>query len=968
MFELKPIVRNVLLACGGAGALVLAGSASAQVVEKEAVVITGSRIASPNILSTSPITTINAEEIKLDGVRNVEDILNRLPQAFADYGSNQSNGATGTATINLRNLGSDRTLVLINGRRLPAGSPTLYATDLNQIPAALIQRIERLTGGASAVYGSDAVAGVVNFIMNDKFEGVQLDFNYGFYNHNQDNAVASIIGARNFPLPDDVGADGQTFDINLMVGGNFAGNKGNATAYLGFKRDKAVLQSQRDYSSCALLSNSANPSANFTCGGSSTSFPGRFFDLNNDDTDLTIADSAGNVRPFVAATDLYNYGPLNYYQRPSDRYSFGAFAHYDVAPFARVYTEAMFHDDHTVAQIAPSGLFGQVITIPFENPLLSDSFRSAFGLNAPGDTADLFILRRNVEGGGRQADLRHTSYRGALGVKGEVAKHWNYDVFGHYGRVVFQQTYKNDFSRIRSARALDVVTDPATGAPVCASVLDGTDPNCVPYNIFALGGVTPGALAYLQTPGLQNGYTQQNVFGASASADLGEYGVRVPTAKTGVSVVFGAERRTEKLVFEVDQAFSSDDLFGQGGATQGLTGRIAVEDYFTEVRVPLLEGRPFADLLAFNASYRYSDYSTGISTDTYGLGLEWAPVRTVRLRGSYQRAVRAANIIELFQPQTGNLFDMNEDPCATATPTRSLAECMRTGVSAAQYGSIIDSTAGQYNFIDGGNPLLEPEEATSRTFGVVLTPLPNLSLSLDYFNIKVKDVIDNAPPTLILSKCLDTGDPQFCNLITRDALGTLWATPAARIVATNQNLANRETSGIDFAANYNHRLAGYGSLGLNFVGTYLLDYKREDFPGEGKYDCAGLYGNTCGTPLPEWRHKARLSWATPWNVDVGLTWRYFKAVDLDSTSSDPQLNGPVADVDRTLPSQNYIDIGASWRVLRWLTVGGGINNLFDRDPPLTAQSGPGIFGNGNTFPQVYDSLGRRVFLNMTAKF
>lgn len=971
MFELKPMVRHVLLACGGVGAVVLAGSAFAQPVEeKETVVITGTRLVSPNIVSNSPITTVTAEEIKTEGVRNVEDILNRLPQVMADQGSNASNGSNGVANVNLRGLGSNRTLVLMNGRRLPPGTVRQgsYAADLNQIPAGLIQRVEILTGGASAVYGSDAVAGVVNFIMNDRFEGVQAEWNHSFYNHEQKNAVADIIRARNFPLPGDVGSDGETNEFGLLVGGNFAGNKGNATVFLGYKEDKAVLQANRDYSACALLSTATT----YVCGGSSTSFPGRFIDLNTG-ASWTVADAAGNVRPFLA-TDLYNYGPLNYYQRPSERYTFAAFAHYDVAPFARAYSEIGFHDDRTVAQIAPSGLFGLQVAVPFENPLLSPSWRSTLGLNAAGDVADVFILRRNVEGGGRQDHLRHTSYRGVVGVKGEFAQNWNYDLFAQIGRVVYQDTYKNDFSRSRAARAMDVVTDPTTGQPVCRSALDGTDPNCVPYNIWRLGAVTPAAIEYLQTPGFQSGFTSQKVYGFNVSSDLGAYGLKIPTAQTGVSVLFGAERRSEQLSLETDLAFSTNDLFGQGGATIGRSGKYSVKEYYAEGRVPIIEGRPFAEVVGINASVRYSDYSTGVSTDTYGLGLEWQPVKAARLRGSYQRAVRAANINELFLAQGLNLFDMDFDPCAGSIVNGRAAggqggtfeQCARTGVTAAQFGNIIDSAAGQYNFLQGGNPQLQPEEGTSKTLGLVLTPTPNISATIDYFDIEVKDVISTLPPALIVQRCIDAG--QFCNLIRRDSLGTLWATPDAQVIATNQNLSRLQTSGLDVSVNYNQSLGRFGRLNLNFVGTYLEKFISEPVPGLGDYDCAGLYGNTCGVPNPEWRHRLRGSWLTPWNVELALTWRHFDKVLIDTTSSNPLLAGSANPGDRELGARDYIDVAATWTATKWLTVRAGINNLFDRDPPLTSQSGPSIFGNGNTFPQVYDALGRRIFLGLTAKF
>jgi iron complex outermembrane receptor protein len=938
--------------------------AQSPAVPTEKIEVTGSRIPmQQNVESTSPISVISADDIKIDGVRNTENLLYNMPQVFADQGSTVANGASGTATVSLRNLGPDRTLVLVNGKRLPAGSPTYYASDLNQIPAPLIQRVEILTGGASAIYGSDAIAGVVNFIMRNNFQGVEGSVNYSFFNHKQDSAIAEIVAGRaatnpsQFAVPDDASRDGQSTDVTLMIGDNFANNRGNATIFLGYKKDRPLQQNQRDYSACALGSNAAG----FVCGGSGTAATGQFINLTSGDG-FTVGGASG-VRPFTS-DDVFNYGPYNYYQRPSDRYSASAFAHYDVTNNVRVYGEFGFHDDHTVAQIAPSGMFGLQTTVSADNPLLTSAWLDALGLTG-GGTEDLLILRRNVEGGGRQADLRHTSYRGVVGIKGDIARNWDYDIFAQAGRVVYQQTYRNDFSFTRSGRAMDVVVDPATGAPACRSALDGTDPGCIPYNIWVPGGVTDEALAYLQTPGLSSGYTVQNIQGATISSDLGNYGIKLPAATSGVGVAFGLERREEKLHLDTDSAFSTNDLFGQGGATIGLSGEYTVREYFGEVRVPIIEGAPFMDLLSVNASYRFSDYDTGKETDSYGLGIEWAPNRAVKLRGSYQQAVRAANIIELFQAQGTNLYDNDADPCATATPLRSAADCARTGVSAAQYGTILDNPAGQYNYLQGGNPNLEPETAKSYTLGLVLTPAPNLSATIDYYTIEVEDVISNAPPVTILNQCLDTGDPTFCSRIQRDALGTLWL-QGSFIEATLQNLSKWKTSGVDVAVNWTHSLGRNGSLGLNFVGTYLQEFKQENIPGLGEYDCAGLYGNTCLLPLPEWRHKVRATWVTPWNVDLALTWRHFGKVLLDTTSSNPLLSGTVNAVDRELGRQNYIDLAGSWAITKNVTLRGGINNLFDRDPPLTSQVG--TTGNGNTYPQTYDAFGRRIFMSVTARF
>jgi outer membrane receptor protein involved in Fe transport len=932
--------------------------------EVEKVVVTGSRIRVSTVTEgSSPITVVGAADIKSDGVKNVESLMNNLPQVFADQGGSVSNGATGTATVNLRNLGAERTLVLVNGRRMPQGSPLSTAADLNQIPAGLIKRVEVLTGGAGAVYGSDAVAGVVNFIMNDRFEGVQLDFNMSGYNHQQGNdAAQAAVRSRNFTLPGDKKYDGQSKDASILMGGNFGDGKGNATLFMGYKEDKALLQSERDFTSCA-LSSSAAPG--FGCGGSSTSFPGRFF--NDGNGDFTVADAAGNPRNFTAG-DIYNYGPLNYLQRPSKRYTFNATANYDINDKVTVYASLGAHNDHTVAQIAPSGLFGLDLSganaLYWENPMLTPAWKTAFGLTGPGDRADAQIYRRNVEGGGRQADITNNSFRAQVGFKGDIGP-WSYDVFGQSARVAYSETYRNEFSIARSFKAIDAVLD-ADGNTVCRSFLDGTDLACVPYNVFRLGGVTPEALNYLQTPGLRNGFTTQKIVGGNIGADLGDYGIKFPGSSNGVGVNFGVEQRSEKLQLETDSQFTSGDLAGQGGPSFGVTGGYTVREVFGEVRVPILENAPFADVLSVNGSYRYSDFSTGKTTDSYGVGIEWAPVKMAKIRGSYQRAARAANIVELFTPSGLSLYDNDEDPCAGTTPSATLAECARTGVTAAQYGNIRDNSAGQYNQITGGNANLNPETADSYTLGLVLTPIKDLSITLDAFSIDVKDVISSIPPSTTLRNCLDTGNPEFCSLIQRDNVGSLWQKNSAFIRSENANLATRKTTGLDIGANYGMK-TGMGNLGFTILGTYLKTFEQVDLVGEPMYDCVGLYGPTCGIPLPEWRHKARVTWTSPWAVDMAFTWRHIDEVLFEKTSDNVVLTGTTRAVDRKLAAQNYLDFSASYNITKNLTLSGGINNILDRDPPITAQAGAG-FGNGNTYPQVYDAMGRKVFLGLTAKF
>jgi iron complex outermembrane receptor protein len=952
----------------------------------ERVEVTGTRLPQLSTEGPSPVTVMDAQEIRMDGLSKAEDLLNNLPQVYAAQGSMSSNGATGTATVNLRNLGETRNLVLLNGRRMPAGSPrsgtASAAADLNQIPVGLIQRVELLTGGASAVYGSDAITGVVNFIMNDRFEGLQVDLNWSGYNHEQHSTtVSNLVAAKaagnptQYAVPGDVGADGQVRGVNLLMGRNFADNKGNATAFFSYKKEDAVLQSQRDFSACSL-----RPGNTFTCGGSGTSYPGYFYAFGPGGAYniFTIADAAGNTRPFTG-NDVYNFGPLNYYRRPSEQYAASAFAHLDISPKVRAYTELGFHDNRSLAQIAPSGSFFTQQTVAFENPLLSASERAAIAAGAggpfaaPGDTATVLIGRRNVEGGGRIDDIRHTSYRVVAGAKGEISPGFNYDTFAQTARVIYSNTYLNDFSNVRINRALDVVAGPG-GAPTCRSVVNGTDPNCVPWDIWHIGGVNQAQLNYLQTPGLQNGETRLHVINGTLSADLGQHGIKMPGARDGLGVAFGLERRKEALELRTDTQFETGDLAGQGGATPSVKGGLDVDEVFGEARLPILQRVPFADLLSVNGSYRHSKYSDNVDSNTWGVGAEWAPVRAYRLRGSYSHAIRHANVQELFSPQSNGLVAL-ADPCAGPTPTASAANCARSGVSAAQYGNILANPAGQYNVLTGGNQLLKPETANTATIGLVMNPVRSLTATVDFWAIKIEDAVGQAPAQTTLNNCVNAGI--LCGNVQRDALGSLWLLPAGRVNATNQNLGGYFTKGLDIGANWTTRMGNMGGLGLNFIGTYVDTWKFEPIKGLGVFDCVGLVGQQCGTPNPQWRHKARATWATPVNVDLALTWRHIDAVKNETSSSDPLLAGLNPLTDQVLPKRDYFDLAASWTINKTFTVRGGINNIFDVDPPivsgtatatLPALADPSIFGNGNTFPQMYDTLGRLMWVNLTMKF
>ncbi len=971
------------------------------------IVVTGSRIVSPNVESATPVTVVSAQEIKDTGTTRVEDLVNSLPQVFAGQGANYANGASGTATLNLRGLGSERTLVLVNGRRVVPGDPGSSAADINIIPGSMIKRIDVLTGGASSVYGADAVSGVVNFVMDTDFEGFRLDSQYSFYNHNNSvgSAVTDALKGRGFGYPSGNTADGGAVDATASFGVGFDDGNGHITAYAGYRKVNAVTQAQRDYSACAL----GTTKTAYSCGGSLTSPTGSFiiYDSGGNPANFTSTIfQVGNGRVFDKSFTRYNYAPLNYFQRPDERYTAGMFADYEINESLHPYMEFMFMDDRTVAQIAPSGDFGNTLSINCDNPLLSaqqfsivcdnenllvsPSPANAFDVvgNTPGGTPYNFIdpttgttynrgfmqlLRRDVEGGPRQDDLEHTSYRGVLGMKGDLGKAWNYDVYYQYGRTLTNQTYLNDFSVSRLQKALDVVTGPG-GTPVCRSTLDGSDPNCVPWYIFAPGGVTPAAVAYLATPGFSRGINTEQVLSGFLSGNLGEYGIKSPWANDGVSIVLGGEYRKETLDFRSDLEFQTGDLAGQGAPTLPVAGDFNVKEFFTEVQVPLVQDG-FIYSASLTGGYRYSSYKVGggstFSTDTYKIEGEISPVRDIKFRGGYNRAVRAPTLQDLFAPNRVAL-DGVTDPCTDHAILASETGCLAQGLSVGQ--NVPSNPANQYNGFIGGNAQLSPEVADTWTAGVVIQPrmLPGFVLSVDYFNIKIKQAIQGIGADTILSQCTTTADPFYCNLVHRDASGSLWRTSNGYVIDTNQNIGGASTKGVDITAAYNRRIGNLGRLSVNFVGTYLNSLVTDDGVST-PYDCAGYHGAICGTPNPKWRHQMRVGFDLPSGLGLSLRWRYFDAVQQDGTAKDqPVLYGTGKNtqaVNARIPSVSYFDLAFNARIGDHYKFRLGANNLFDKQPPITAGAAcPAGPCNGNVWAQVYDSLGRYIYAGITLDF
>lgn len=975
------------------------------------VVVTGSRIAVPNQTSISPVTFVSAGDIEQTGLTRIEDVLNELPQVFASQSSAISNGSNGTATVNLRGLNPKRTLVLVDGDRLGYGDPRSggAGSDINMIPTELIDSVEVLTGGASSVYGADAVAGVVNFKLNDHFEGVKLVADAGIYNHKNDNVGGMEDTLNNFnsstgndfaAAPSHVNTGAQK-GLTFIAGLNSADGNGNATFYATYRNIAAVLQSKYSASACTAgsgyVAGNYNSGGKFTCSGSSTSYPGRFYKLTDGTTTSDATIGAGGSLPAFTDGDRYNYGPLNYYQRPDEQYTSGAFLHYEFNEHATVYANTMFSDDRTIAQIAPSGaFFGNTYSVNCANPYLSAAQLTAWcngstaGTTISGGAGNgLYIGRRNVEGGNRQDDIEHIDWREVIGVKGKINDAWSYDANFQYGVVQLSDTYYNDVSTTKINYALDVVQT-STGpecAVTAAGVTTGLAAGCVPWNIFTPGGVTKAAAAYLDTPGLNRGKITQTIVNANATGDFGAYGAQLPTANTGLKINIGAEYRDERSFSIPDEEFQSNDLAGQGGATLPVSGGIVSRDAYIEARMPLAEDMAFAKELNTDLSYRYSSYSLGLNTNTFSLGLEWAPTQDVRLRGSFSRATRAPNIVELYSTQSVG-EDGNTDPCAGASPSYTEAQCARTGVTAAEYGHILANSAAQYNGLTGGSPDLLPETALTTSVGIGLTPsfIPNFRVQIDYYDIKIENVIEQIGADTILKECLNAD--LFCNDVHRSDIGSLWLSPSGYVIDTLANVGQLQERGVDLDMSYGFDMGALGKLRTGLVGTWLNKYEVTPVAalGSTSYNCAGYYGLACssvtagaGTPVFRWRHTLRTTWSTPWDgMDVSLAWRYMSPTQLESLSANPNLSagagntiasGAISNTDARIASYSYFDLTASLKLADKVTMRLGVNNILDKDPPIIGTTDlPGTSGNGNTFPGVYDALGRYFFGQVVMQF
>jgi iron complex outermembrane receptor protein len=1004
------------------------------------VVVTGSRIPVPaNISSTSPTTVISSQELQLQGHTDITDVINQLPQNIIssanDFGNTSSplTSTGGFSTVDLRGIGPQRTLVLVNGRRLGAGDPSTSnqatAPDIDQIPAPLIERVDVVTGGASATYGSDAIAGVVNFILKKDFQGIQIDGQYGLSQHDQhDSYVDGLVGHNDpdtgytaNPPPAGSIRDGYKHDLSVVMGTNFADDKGNITGYFVYHDQQPVSASARDFSACQLYSNAVFASKTYSgleCYGSSNS--NSFTPVNplasGNGSRYTVVGNQFLPWPQAGSSPpaIYDFNEFEYLQRQDQRYQAGFLGHLDLNDHVKPYMEFSWMDDRTYAVVAPSGLFIGSNTqtadgnelINCSNPLLTKQQQSilcspaqiAGDLANPGskgNSADVVIGRRNIEGGGRQSFYEHNNFRLVVGTNGAIIDGWNYDVYGSYYYVTTFQGNSNylDYSKVDDA--LQVTTNPTTSAPVCIS--GGT---CVPWNIFKTGGVNAAQLAYLETPGTAYGNNTEQIAHIDITGELGKYGLQLPSAKDGVAVNFGGEHRMDSVTFNPDGAEASGTLSGFSGGLVPIDEHYDINEAFVELRAPLAHDLPALYDLTADTGYRYSDYSTTGSTNTYKFEVQYAPIQDTRLRFSFDRAVRAPNLIELFlEPSYGQETVFGADPCAGAPAANLLVACERTGVTPAQFAinnktgvnSITQCVSGQCGEVIEGNSQLQPEVAKTWSLGLTFAPVefPGFNASIDYYHIRLENEIGTYPFSNIFNGCFNGTNPFYCSQIVRTPAGSLTGATViggGYFLQKDFNLGLLSLSGIDLQMNFKHSLAaGWGTFSASLNGAYLLHDALQPFPGAGSYDCAGLFGSTCetqnGSVNPRWRHNLRLNWDTPWNLLVSLQWRFIGPTSFDNNSTNPLLQGaeevgqdpsaPAPYYDKynaRIPGISYLDLTTVWHALANLEVRAGVSNVLDKDPPLVPSGDiSGNSGPANSYP-TYDYLGRQLFVAFTAKF
>jgi outer membrane receptor protein involved in Fe transport len=931
MIETKLLSRRlaqrvfVLCAAAATTALPVAAQDQDSADDIETVTVTGTRIQRADYEATSPVATVSAKDIQATGELNTEAVLNTLPQVVPGLSAYSNNPSNGTATVDLRGLGPTRTLVLINGRRL---NPSVNngTADLNNVPSRLVERIEVVTGGASAVYGSDALAGVVNFVLNDKFEGVD-------------------IGTQ---LSQSGESDGRERQVDLLVGGNFAEDRGNMTAYASWYDREQVLQADRDYTRIDFS------------GGSATGVAGRFDNLAANpfaSGGARAVNTDGSVRPFVnvmpetsgnGVGDRYNFAPVNNLLTPAERVTIGALGRYDLSNKMRAYTELLYVDSKNSAQLAPTPATG--LRVSPNSPLLSASARALLAgrINAvtelPSDPNLPAIFRRRMtEVGARIQENDSKLQQLTLGFKGEIgANDLKYDAYYQYGRTEFSNFTRNDVSRSRLEAAING----------CPDDYRRFVPSCVPANIFGANNLSQAAADFVRLNFSDELVFERQLFNASVNGSL----FKMPAGDLGFAA--GVEWRKDLSAYAPDQNKQRGDILGFN-AQQPVAGDFNVKELFVEALVPLASDQSFARKLDLELGGRFSDYSTVGNITSYKAGLTWSPIEALGVRAMFQSATRAPSVFELFQAGDQS-FPLYSDPCAGATDAPTVAFCQLQGIAVP--ANFIQNNV-QVEALNFGNANLTEESSDTTTFGFVVRPqaIETLQLSIDYWNIKVDDYINalNGGAQGIISACFASlsltspacfSDQLNAPLIFRDASGEL------KVNVPTVNSSKLKTSGIDLQLDYGIPFSfagGRDRLSVNLLVSYLDSYDLDgiEYSGTaGAYNIAGVF--------PEIKANARFRYG--WGP-VDVTWNVQFIDKMDNQGNIPAFQDPSGYIGPG--SRFYHDLSASWQATEQVNLSFGIRNLTDKEPPVFDNA---IDQNGD--PSTYDTLGRAYFGSVHVKF
>jgi iron complex outermembrane recepter protein len=952
----------------------------------EEIIITGTLIQNPNLTSSSPVNVISESEIALRVPNNAEELIRQIPGVSPGIGSQVNNGSNGTNQVDLRGLGLQRNIVLLDGNRITPSTAN-GAVDLNIIPVALVSRVDVLTGGASTTYGADAVSGVVNFVTKRDFSGVDFRSSY------------KLTGK----------GDGKSFRADLTVGGNFADDRGNAVLSIGYTKVDPVYQ-DLPFSLFGVNSTTGRAS-----GSSFTSVPTAI--VFDDASFLQLNPTSTSLVPQYSG---FNFNPYNIFQTPLDRKSIYGSANYEVSDNVEVYGRGLFAQNRIQSIIAPSGIFGATLTIPANNPYLNTTIRDqictaqGIALGASCNTNAALplpgVYRRLVELGPRIGDYRSNVYDMHVGVKVGISDSMSFDLSGSYGSSELTQKNSGYVLNSRVQQALN-----ATNTTTCTVTTGG----CVPLNLFGpSGSIAPDQVAFLNgssSTKITTGLTQVR------GVLTGDLGFTLPSASEAVGFAIGSEYR--KYTYDRDpdaRAQDPSELGGAGGAVLPFSGGYDVKEVYGELIAPLVADKAFANELTLELGARYSSYKINAPTSptfdafTYKAGLTWEPTDGFRVRGNYQRAVRAPNIGELFAPVTTGLTSLTVDPCAGTVVLGNAnltAVCAAQGAPAARLaaGTIPNPTASQANATGGGNVNLKPEKADTITLGFVVAPnllVSGFTVSLDYYNIKVNDAITAATPGDILQACFGSltaasATSAACTGIRRNATTGSLSGPTGTVKGLLQpttNLGRLATDGLDLKMNYKRDI-GEAGLTLDFNGNWTRSLKFKASPSATSVDrdCVGYYSSNCGVTLgqiqPEFSFQQRTTVAFG-PASLSLLWRYLSSVKYEGQAPDAvargflttaqqnlfkgtitntapavsELAGQVVDFNR-IRAYHYFDLSAQFEVKETLTLTLGMTNMFNVAPPVVgAGAGTTAANSGNTFPSTYDTLGRSFNASVRLKF